>query len=307
MFISVVIPSYNRCDCIVNLLEDLEKQTYANFEVIVVDDCSPDHTIETVREKFPSVKLALNEKNSGPSVTRNHGIKIAQGEIIVGLDSDVGLTDEKLLAKIATLFKSSTDQKIGFAFRLFEPDGENDDKPRWWHSKPIETHANKIFETIYFSGTAYAFRKADLESANYFPEIYYMHYEEVELAFRLMDHGVTLYYHPDLSVLHFANPVSRRNEIEIFYKPRNQFLLAVGCFPPLKAITFLTPRFLFQSVRSLCKGHFFDFVRAMKSFFDLLPERLEQRKTLSTKTLVHISKIPNLESPIELPRLNLEE
>lgn len=58
--ISVVIPSYNRKDCILRLLEDLRAQQGADFEVIVVDDCSPDDTVEVLRRDFPEINLLVN-------------------------------------------------------------------------------------------------------------------------------------------------------------------------------------------------------------------------------------------------------
>ena len=76
--ISVVIPNYNRRDCILALLKDVYLQEGVEFEVIVVDDCSPDNSVEAVRKAFPQETVLVNEKNSGPAVSRNRGVG-AQG------------------------------------------------------------------------------------------------------------------------------------------------------------------------------------------------------------------------------------
>jgi glycosyltransferase involved in cell wall biosynthesis len=168
--LSIVIPSYNRRDCILNLLRDVYAQADVEFEVIVVDDCSPDDSAAAIRREFPQATLLVNETNGGPCVTRNRGILAAKGEIIVGLDSDVTVPDRQLFAKVAKAF-AITPEATGFAFRLFAPDGVTDDPPRWWHPLPIGTARDREFETDYFSGTAYAFRREAVIAAGLFPEI----------------------------------------------------------------------------------------------------------------------------------------
>ena len=162
--ISVVIPSYNRRDCVVALLREVFAQQAVDFEVIVVDDCSPDDRVETFRREFPQAKIFVNEKNGGPAVTRNRGIREAKGDLIVGLDSDVTIPDVRLLLKVANRFNEHP-QVDGLAFRLLKPDGKSEDTPRWWHPVPIDKYADKQFYTSYFSGTAYAFRREALVTA----------------------------------------------------------------------------------------------------------------------------------------------
>jgi GT2 family glycosyltransferase len=281
--ISVVIPSYNRKDCILRLLEDLYAQQAAPFEIIVVDDCSPDDTVEAVKRLFPEVTLLVNQINGGPCVSRNRGVMAAKGEIIVGFDSDVSIPDHHLLAKVADAFKHSP-ATTGLAFRIFEPDGVTDDAPRWWHPLPIEKARDRSFETDYFSGTAYAFRRKEMIAAGLYPEILYMHYEEVELAYRIIDQGGSIAYHPELGAVHHANPVSRRSEIKVFYKPRNQVLLALRCYPLWRGISYVTPRMVNALVQGFRHGYFRDWLRAMFSAFELAPACLRDRRALDSDT-----------------------
>ncbi len=285
--ISVVIPSYNRKDCILRLLRDLFAQEGPAFEVIVVDDCSPDDTVEAIRRDFPQVTLLVNDSNGGPCVTRNRGILAASGQVIVGLDSDVTVPDSCLLAKVTEAFSGSP-AASGFAFRIFQPDGTADDAPRWWHPLSLKEGCNRSFETNYFSGTAYAFRREILIIAGLYPEILYMHYEEVELAFRIMDEGGSIIYNPELSVVHHANEASRRSEIEVFYKPRNQVLLAVSCFTVTKGVIYLAPRVFFQFIKALKGRHLRDFQRAMKDAGIKGKKLVKVRNPLKTETLRRI-------------------
>ncbi|WP_193210593.1 glycosyltransferase family 2 protein [Luteolibacter marinus] len=288
--ISVIIPSYNRRDCVLALLSDVFAQQDVDIEVIVVDDCSPDDSAEAIRDRFPQVILLENAKNGGPAVSRNRGIRHAKGEIIVGLDSDVTLPDKYLLSKVQQRFVEEP-SVCGLAFRLLMPNGVAEDVLRWWHPVPVEEYADKRFLTSYFSGTAYAFRKASVVDAGMYPEVLYMHYEEVELAYRILDAGGSILHCPDLVALHHANEVSRRSEVSVFYKPRNQVLLAVSCLPGFRAVHYLVPRLCYQFAKACSGGHLKDFFRAMQSAKDLLPDLISSRKPLRRETLARIGKL----------------
>lgn len=294
--ISVVIPSYNRRDCVLALLADLYAQQGVEMEVIVVDDCSPDDSVEAIRNRFPQATVMVNAKNGGPAVSRNRGILAARGEIVVGFDSDVTVPDRLLLSKVLRRFEDHP-AVDGLAFRLLKPDGKSEDAPRWWHPVPIERFAEKSFLTSYFSGTGYAFRREAVLKAGLYPEILYMHYEEVELAFRILDRGGSILHCPELVALHHANEVSRRSEVTVFYKPRNQILLAASCLPGFKAAAYLIPRVGYQFVKACGGGHVKDFFRAMKSASDLLPQLLAKRKPLSRATLQRIGSLKQGLSP----------
>ena len=94
--VSVIIPMYNSAQFIPQTLESLLYQTMTNFEVIVIDDCSTDNSVEIVEKfapRFASVGIALRgiklSKNTGtPGIPRNVGIKVARGKYIAFLDSD---------------------------------------------------------------------------------------------------------------------------------------------------------------------------------------------------------------------------
>lgn len=285
--VSIVIPSYMRAERMRFLLSDVFRQEGSNFEVIVVDDCSSDKTVDMIRNEFPAVRLMVNRSNGGPAVSRNRGILAARGGVIVGFDSDVTLPDTNLLASILARFENHPEVE-GLALRIRKRDGVTEDSERWWHPLDMATNRGREFFTSYFSGTAYAFRRNTIVAAGLFPEWLYMHYEEVELAWRVLDRGGRILYSPDLVVIHYADSVSRRSEVEVFFKPRNQVLLAASCMPWAKAIGFLVPRTGFQFLKALVRGHIGDFLRAMKSAWDMVPTLLATRKPLRPEAFAQI-------------------
>lgn len=291
--VSVVIPSFNRKDSMLDLLRDVTQQVGASFEVIVVDDVSNDDSVDKILSKFPMVRLFVNEENGGPAVTRNRGIREAKGSIIVGFDSDVTVPDKKCLHKVSQTLAANPDVD-GLAFRLLQPDGKTDDFARWWHPVPVEGYANKCFYTSYFSGTGYAFRSEALKKAGMYPEILYMHYEEEELALRLLDQGSHIIYCPDIEVIHHEGQVSRRSEIKTFYKHRNQVLLAIACMPLGRAVAYLVPRLSYALLNAIRGGYVRTFVKMLTSAWELGKIRWKNdRKPLSRETYRLIAALKN--------------
>jgi len=87
MIISIIIPTYNGAKRIEKCLTALSQQDYkGEFEIIVVDDGSTDNTQQIV-EKYPQVSL-IAQTNAGPAAARNHGARVAKGEILLLTDDD---------------------------------------------------------------------------------------------------------------------------------------------------------------------------------------------------------------------------
>src|SRR4030043_1751206 len=94
--VSVIIPTFNRAGMVVEAIESVLKQTYADFEIIVVDDGSRDNTREAVAGlKDPHIKYIYQE-NQGVSGAMNTGILASRAEYIVWLASDNMMLDGSL-------------------------------------------------------------------------------------------------------------------------------------------------------------------------------------------------------------------
>jgi GT2 family glycosyltransferase len=228
---------------------------------------------------FPKVRVIINTNNQGPAASRNSGIRSAKGSIIVGFDSDVSIRDPHLFRKVTELFRKQSSCGA-LAFRILGPDGETDDADRWWHPLAMNSHSHRTFKSSYFSGTAYAFRRDDIIRAGMFPELFYMHFEEVELAWRTINTGSSICYCPELEVLHLSGISSRRSEIDVFFRPRNQILIAISCLPPFLVVVYLVPRLVHQFYRALAHGYLSDFINAMSSAIYLLPRQLSRRQAI---------------------------
>ncbi|MFV1917124.1 MAG: glycosyltransferase family 2 protein [Patescibacteria group bacterium] len=92
MKVSVIIPTYNEEKVIRQCLESLSKQTYPDYEIIVVDDGSSDSTVKVIKslitDHHPPITM-LHQKHFGPGAARNFGAKKARSEILVFVDADM--------------------------------------------------------------------------------------------------------------------------------------------------------------------------------------------------------------------------
>jgi glycosyltransferase involved in cell wall biosynthesis len=101
--VSVVIPTYNRCNLVQRTIDSALRQTYPVLEVIVVDDGSQDDTREILRKRYGSHIVYLWQENQGESAARNQGTSIARGKYIALLDSDDLWKPDKLKYQVDAL------------------------------------------------------------------------------------------------------------------------------------------------------------------------------------------------------------
>jgi glycosyltransferase involved in cell wall biosynthesis len=109
--VSVIIPSYNRFDSLLNAVESVEAQNYENIEIIVVNDGSTDENYKNYKfnKTVKIVHLENNQKKVngfGPGAIRNFGTEVADGKYLAFLDDDDLWLPNKLLTQITSLEKS---------------------------------------------------------------------------------------------------------------------------------------------------------------------------------------------------------
>lgn len=110
--ISIIMPAYNCEKYISEAVVTVIRQTYVNWELIVIDDGSSDNTtniLKKIENNDDRIQIYLNEENQGVSYTRNKGVSLAKGEWIAFLDSDDLWTAEKLQKQIELVEKEEAD------------------------------------------------------------------------------------------------------------------------------------------------------------------------------------------------------
>ena len=112
--VSVIMPNYNNERYLCAALKSILDQTYENLEVLIVDDCSTDSSLEVIKPYLDDrVRVIENDKNIGVASSRNIGIKKAQGGLITTLDSDdLYVSDNKIMKEVALL--KHMEKKLAF-------------------------------------------------------------------------------------------------------------------------------------------------------------------------------------------------
>lgn len=99
--ISIIIPAYNKANYIADTLDSCKNQSFCDYEIIIIDDCSTDNTFQIINtfaseNSTLSIRIFQNETNRGVSFSRNRGMQIATGNYILFLDADDILHPEAL-------------------------------------------------------------------------------------------------------------------------------------------------------------------------------------------------------------------
>jgi glycosyltransferase involved in cell wall biosynthesis len=174
-FFSVIIPLYNKENYVENALKSILNQTFTDYEIIIVNDCSTDNSIAKI-ESYLSEKIALihHEKNQGLSATRNTGIKNAKADYVTYLDAD-DLWKPTFLETIHRLITNFPEAKIFgtnyeeiYGDKILKPFNNSDTLANDFEGL-IDFFKINIKQGIYNHGSV-CFHKAVFEKVGYYDE-----------------------------------------------------------------------------------------------------------------------------------------
>jgi teichuronic acid biosynthesis glycosyltransferase TuaG len=144
--VSIIMPSWNTGKFIAETIKSVIDQTYTNWELIIVDDCSTDNTYEIVTSfNDERIKFFYNEKNLGAALTRNKAMREAKGEWIAFLDSDDLWIPEKLEHQINFMNKNG----YSASFTEYEKIDEESKPLNIYVSGPDKVNKLKIYNYDY--------------------------------------------------------------------------------------------------------------------------------------------------------------
>jgi glycosyltransferase involved in cell wall biosynthesis len=214
MFISVVIPTYNRRAILEKSLTALESQTWGaeldDYEVVVVDDGSTDGTPDWLRssaQRFPRVRL-IEQSHGGPAEGRNRGVDHARGDVIVFIDSDLVVTSTFLASHARALsrqwHRAGTRLCFTYGAVINTADFEN---------PTGERHKLRDLSWAYFATGNVAIDRQVLERSGLFDTGFRLYgWEDLELGERLRQMGVELVRCPEAVGYHW-HPAFRLEQI----------------------------------------------------------------------------------------------
>lgn len=117
--VSVVIPTFNRSSTVLESVNSVLRQSFQDFEIIIVDDCSSDNTLDMLSDIDDGrIRIIKHERNQGAGAARNTGIRTAQGEFVAFQDSDDEWLPTKLAKQLAVLKSKGPDWPAAYCGML---------------------------------------------------------------------------------------------------------------------------------------------------------------------------------------------
>lgn len=281
--VSIVYATYNRKTDILSALEDLKKQTYNNFEIIVVDNGSKDGTSEAIKTNFPTAKIIGLKENLGCPAGRNIGIREANGEFIMTLDDDA-ISEPTLIERGATILRNNPDIGIVSGKILTHGTNQIESWDKKWSTEFID---NSFFTYIFQEGCS-LIRKKVFDEVGVYPENFFIQFENRDLGNRVIDAGYKILYYPPMIIYHKGNPKSTS---EFFYAYRNSLYLYIKQYPYLR---------LFKYASALTGLYIYKFLKVNKihllpkAWYEVIKESkqlFKQRKVLKKSTIKEIDRL----------------
>lgn len=242
--LSVVIPNYNGKHLFPDTLPTVYaalKTLHFPYEIIIVDDRSTDDSVQYLQHHYPDVKVLINEKNSGFSVTANKGIAGSLYPLILLLNSDVKLTPDYFNPQLKYFDKEDTFGVMGRIIGWDDDIIQDGAKYPYFHGIKIKTSGNYLLDeaemkdglfSMYLSGANALINKKALRHCGGLNELFSPFYiEDYELSLRAWRLGYKCYYEHAAVCRHQTSATIRsknkKTNIDIIYNRNKLFLHAI--------------------------------------------------------------------------------
>lgn len=208
--VSVILVNYNTAQLTLNAIKSVYKLTSElKFEIILVDNCSSDNSIELINQNFPEVIIIKNKKNIGFGKANNKGFEVAKGKYYFLLNTDTYLLNNAIKI-LYDFMENPYNQNVGVVgAKLFKPNGEycvsdgrfpnyklfvkgsflkyfyNKDYYSNEQFEPIFKSDKTTYETDYVSGADFFVRRDIIEKVGGFDNRFFLYAEETELCYRI--------------------------------------------------------------------------------------------------------------------------
>lgn len=238
MKLSIILVNWKTPDLTKNALVSVYKETGGfDFEVIVVDNNSQDGSVEMIKKEFPQVVLIINTDNLGFGKANNQGLKIAQGDYLMFLNTDVVVLDGALNKLVNFLDQHPSVMMVGP--RLLNKDLTFQHACRRNLPNPINSFFHLFGLTKFFknsklaneykqyasdpevtgptqalSGAAMMFRRQVYSTIGGFDEIFFMYGEDLDFCKRVLDKGWQTVYVSDAKIIHFGGQSSGKRRVK---------------------------------------------------------------------------------------------
>lgn len=221
--VSVIIPNWNGLELMKICLPSLLKQSYENFEVIVVDNGSSDGSVNYLKVKFPQIKNVVLSKNFGFSKAVNEGIKASKGEFIFLLNNDTEVDKDCIRELVCAVEEHSEVGFVSAKILKFDRRGIIDNAGDYLDSvghlltRGLNEKDDKNFqvgEYIFLAtGGGSLIKRQVFNKIGFFDESYFFYMEDADLCFRAQLAGFKGWFEPEAKIYHMRMASSKKNPV----------------------------------------------------------------------------------------------
>ena len=212
--ISIVIPNYNGIRFIGQCLDSLRRSSFADYEVIVIDNGSTDGSRELVEQHYAWVRLIALGRNTGFAVACNEGIRASQGDLIALLNNDIEV-DEQWIGELVAGMERHPECGMGTSKMLFydvrdvvyntgdsfHVAGKGGGRGMGEHDRGQYESEEYVFGACAGAGI---YRRSLFDAIGFFDEDFFIFAEDVDLNLRAQYHGFRCIYLPKAVVYHIG-------------------------------------------------------------------------------------------------------
>jgi GT2 family glycosyltransferase len=238
--ISIIIVNWNGAQHLPICLNSLRRQTFTDFEVILVDNHSRDDSLDLLKRDYPEVKVIALSENRGFTGGNNAGIRSAQGSIVVLLNNDTEVDPQWLQVIVDTFDRHPEAGFVASKMLLFDQrdkfhttgdfyrlDGIPGNRGVWETDRGQYNHEEVVFSAC---GGSAAYRRSMLDQIGLLDEDFFYSCEDIDLAWRAQLAGWKCVYAPDAIVYHKLSATGG-GSIASFYDGRNFIYLIAKNYP----------------------------------------------------------------------------
>ena len=309
--VSVIVVNWNRARLLQECLCALSRQSYSNFEIILVDNGSSDDSVSLVKENFPAVKVVELAENRGFTGGNSAGLEVANGDFIALVNNDAR-TDRDWLKKL--LQPMLADPSVGICASKLIIDGTEviDSAGNGLTTGGVGFNRGLGTDMQHFSvselvfgacGAAALYRRSMLAKIGFFDEEFFLYDEDIDLSFRAQLAGWKCKYVSDAVAHHKGNESSERlSDLHVYYHTRNLELVWMKNMPGGLILRFLHHK-LIQEVAAfgyLClrHGRWKPFFRAKRDVIRMLPNLSKKRREVQRRRRVSNKYLKRIFTPI---------
>jgi len=190
-------------------MESIRKQTYGNYETIIVDNMSTDESVGLIKSKNPEVHLIETGENSGFAISNNLGVKHAKGDILIFINPDVYFDEDFL----KSLWEYKVKNKLGIVGpAIVDFQGKSHYKGEML-SIDAYGYAGFARSPFYVEGCALMVDKEDFNRLGGFDEKYFMYSEDIDLCWRAMMFGMGVGVADGVTLHHYGGGSSQNTSL----------------------------------------------------------------------------------------------